>query len=46
MAALNSEDLESISNPIDLVEEIVAANQWTFSRCDNDEMIVEVQEKI
>jgi len=43
MAALNSEDLESISNPIDLVEEIVAANQWTFSRCDNDEMIVEVQ---
>jgi len=30
------------SNPIDLVEEIVAANSWAHERASDDEMIVEI----
>ena len=31
-----------VSNPIDCVEEMVAAQEWSFSRYDQDEMAVEV----
>jgi hypothetical protein len=30
------------SNPIDLVEEIVAANEWTHDRASDEELIVEI----
>lgn len=44
MAAL-SDDFQASENPIDLVEELVAANSWQFSRFDSDEMMVDVQGK-
>lgn len=31
-----------VSNPIDLVEELVAENAWAFDRTADDEMIVEI----
>ena len=30
------------ANPIDLVEEIVAANEWAHERASDDEMFVEI----
>ena len=29
-------------NPLDIVEEIVNANEWAFDRASNEEMLVEV----
>ncbi len=43
MAALSEQDLASIENPLDLVEELVTANSWNFNRYNTDEMIVDVQ---
>ncbi len=40
---LESEDLSPALNPIDLVEEMVAAKEWAFSRCDADELLVEMK---
>ena len=40
--ATASVDLESVSsNPLDLLEELVAANEWPFDRSSRDEMVVE-----
>ena len=32
----------SIANPIDIVEELVSANEWAFERASDEEMLVEV----
>src|SRR3954471_18780893 len=29
-------------NPLDMIEEIVVANQWPFDRSNDDEMVVEI----
>ena len=31
-----------IANPIDIVEELVSANEWAFARASDEEMLVEV----
>lgn len=36
---------EDIANPLDSVEEILAAHNWTFNRMNDDELIVEVSGK-
>ncbi len=33
--------VQSSKNPLDLLEEIVSANEWVFERCGDDEMAVE-----
>lgn len=33
----------SLRNPLDLMEEIVAANEWLFDRASRDELAIEVQ---
>ncbi len=33
----------SVRNPLDLMEEIVSANEWLFDRASNDELAIEVQ---
>lgn len=40
--ASTSESTAPSANPIDLVEEIVAANEWTHDRASDDEMFVEI----
>lgn len=42
MSAVAVEDSTSTHNPLDLVEEIVTANEWPFDRASDDEMIVEI----
>lgn len=37
-----SEQSSFVSNPLDIVEEIVTANEWLFDRASDDEMIVEL----
>ena len=39
--SLASTDYTSAVNPLDIVEEIVSANEWTFDRTSDDEMIVD-----
>ncbi|MBV8169150.1 MAG: YbjN domain-containing protein [Alphaproteobacteria bacterium] len=36
---------EPAPNPLDIVEEIVAANQWPFDRTSEDELVVEITGK-
>jgi len=36
---------EPSPNPLDIVEEIVAANQWPFDRPSEDELVVEITGK-
>lgn len=36
------ESQEPLSNPLDIVEEIVAANDWPFDRTSDDELVVEI----
>jgi len=36
---------EPSPNPLDIVEEIVAANQWPFDRSSEDELVVEISGK-
>src|SRR5258706_15692218 len=36
---------EPSPNPLDIVEEIVAANQWPFDRASDDELVVEISGK-
>lgn len=40
--AAQLQTLESGSNPLDNVEEILAAHNWTFSRMNDDELMVQV----
>jgi hypothetical protein len=42
MTSLHSETSVSVTNPIDLVEEIVSANEWAHDRSGDDEIVVEV----
>ena len=40
--SLHTESTVSATNPIDLVEEIVTANEWAHDRTGEDELLVEV----
>lgn len=42
MTALSLETTVGSSNPIDLVEEIVQANEWPHDRATDEEMVVEI----
>jgi hypothetical protein len=42
MPAVAVETSQSTNNPLDIVEEIVAANEWPFDRSSDDELIVEI----
>ncbi len=42
MTALSLETTVGSANPIDLVEEIVQANEWMHDRATDDEMVVEI----
>ena len=42
MTALSLETRAASANPIDLVEEIVQANQWPHDRSSDEEMVVEI----
>ncbi len=42
MSVLAIETNGFTANPLDIVEEIVHANDWAFDRTSNDEMVVEV----
>lgn len=42
MTALSLETKAASANPIDLVEEIVQANQWPHDRSSDEEMVVEI----
>ena len=42
MTALSLETTVASANPIDLVEEIVQANEWPHDRANDDEMVVEI----
>jgi hypothetical protein len=39
------QDIEDDSNPIDSVEDVLSANNWSFERTQNDELVVEVKGK-
>ncbi|HUH83508.1 MAG TPA: YbjN domain-containing protein [Stellaceae bacterium] len=42
MTALSLETVASGANPIDLVEEIVEANEWAHDRASDEELVVEI----
>jgi hypothetical protein len=42
MTALSTETEIVATNPIDLVEEIVLANEWPHDRSSDEEMVVEI----
>ena len=42
MASMSIEANTFTQNPLDIVEEMVSANDWAFERASNDEMLVEV----
>ena len=42
MTALLEVSQEPAANPLDIVEEIVAANEWPFDRTSEDELVVEI----
>ena len=42
MSALATDTSTSTHNPLDIVEEIVTANEWAFERVSDDEMVVEI----
>lgn len=42
MSAVAVETTVASHNPLDVVEEIVTANEWPFERASDDEMIVEI----
>lgn len=42
MTALSTETRAASANPIDLVEEIVQANEWPHERSADEEMVVEI----
>src|SRR3984885_1422849 len=42
MTSLSVETVAAAANPIDLVEEIVQANEWPHDRSSDEEMVVEI----
>ncbi len=42
MTSISLVDEGAPANPIDLIEQLVAANQWVFDRTNDDELAVEV----
>ena len=42
MTALSLETVASAANPIDLVEEIVQANEWAHDRASDEELVIEI----
>ncbi|HYD67871.1 YbjN domain-containing protein [Azospirillum sp.] len=42
MSAVAVDTPKTIHNPLDIVEEIVTANEWPFDRSSEDELIVEI----
>ena len=42
MASLSTGRQDSGTNPIDLLEELVSANEWRFDRTNDGEMVVEI----
>ncbi len=42
MSALAVDTQTATTNPLDVVEEIVTANDWPFDRSSDDEMVVEI----
>ncbi|HYH17424.1 MAG TPA: YbjN domain-containing protein [Azospirillum sp.] len=42
MSAVAVDTRKTIHNPLDIVEEIVTANEWPFDRSSEDELIVEI----
>lgn len=42
MSTVTVETTATTHNPLDIVEEMVAANEWPFERASEDEMIVEI----
>lgn len=42
MTDMSVEPTAYTANPLDILEEIVSANDWAFDRASNDEMLVEV----
>jgi hypothetical protein len=42
MASLSTGRQDSNTNPIDLLEELVSANEWRFDRTNDGEMVVEI----
>ena len=45
MSGLLAQDLERSSNPLDILEQIVAANEWSFERRSDGEMAAEAPGK-
>lgn len=43
MSAIAVESIQLTNNPLDILEEIVAANDWPFDRSSDDELIVEIE---
>lgn len=43
MTAVTIESASSTHNPLDILEEIVVANEWPFDRSSDEEMIVEIK---
>ena len=42
MSFLSAHERISVSNPLDILEDIVTANEWMFERSNDDELIVEL----
>lgn len=42
MSTLTLESEDSFQNPLDLMEEIVTANDWVFQRAGDDELMVQI----
>lgn len=43
MTAVTIESASNTHNPLDILEEIVVANEWPFDRSSDEEMIVEIK---
>ncbi len=43
--SMQAETLDEVLNPLDQVEEVLAAHDWVFDRMTNDELMVEVAGK-
>lgn len=42
----NIDTFEDVSNPLDSIEEILSANDWTFDRMSEDELTVQISGKM
>jgi hypothetical protein len=43
MKLITADGKAALRNPLDLMEEIVSANEWLFDRASNEELAIEVQ---